>query len=46
VNGHLFGAGDTGATQARKQRQHDAARRNADRARRDDDAEAGQEPGR
>jgi hypothetical protein len=43
VSGHLFGAADPGAAQARKQRQHDAARRNADR--RDDDAEAGQEPG-
>jgi hypothetical protein len=35
VKGHLFGADNGGAAQLRKQRQQDAGRRNAERAKRD-----------
>ncbi|MGH3377648.1 MAG: hypothetical protein ACRDS0_03800 [Pseudonocardiaceae bacterium] len=35
MNGHLFGAGDEGAARDREQRRRDAARRNAERAKRD-----------
>lgn len=32
MNGHLFGAGDSGAAALRRQRQQDARRRNQQRA--------------
>ena len=39
MKGHLFGAGNDGAAQLRRQRQQDARRRNAERANRGNNAE-------